>query len=385
MVILEFKLKGKQRQYVALEEAIRTTQFIRNKCVRLWQDTRCTTPAELNRYCRILAHENTFVRKLNSMARQAAAERAGAAITRFYKNCREKKPGKKGYPRFQKDCRSVEYKTTGWKLDVLRRYLTLTDGTGMGTFKLKGTQDLLGYAVGAIKRIRLVRRADGYYAQFALDAERRMKVEPTGHAVGLDLGLTTFYTDSNGEEKENPRFLSRSERALKRLGRRVSRKVKGSKNRAKARSRLARKHLQVQRQRRDFAAKTARALVMSNDVIAYEDLRVANMVKNRHLSKSISDAGWRAFRTWLEYLARVYGKAVVAVPPEYSTQECSRCGTLVQKTLSERTHVCPKCGLVLGRDHNAARTVLGRGLILLADKLPPGMAESYAWGKWTRY
>src|SRR4051794_37991680 len=146
-------------------------------------------------------------------------------------------------------------------------------------------------------------------------------------------------------------FLRRSEKGLKRLGRHVSRKVKGSKNRAKARMRLARKHLQVQRQRRDFAAKTARALVTSNDVIAYEDLRVANMVKNRHLSKSISDAGWRAFRMWLEYLATVYGKVVVAVPPAYTTQECSRCGILVKKTLSARTHVCPKCGLVLGRDH----------------------------------
>ena len=106
---------------------------------------------------------------------------------------------------------------------------------------------------------------------------------------------------------------------------------------------------------------------MSNDVIAYEDLRVANMVKNRHLSKGISDAGWRTFRTWLDYLARVYGKVVVAVPPEYSTQQCSRCGAMVKKTLSQRTHVCPKCGLMLGRDHNAAVTILSRGVALLAQ------------------
>jgi putative transposase len=218
-----------------------------------------------------------------------------------------------------------------------------------------------------------------------VDAERHVTVEPTGKAVGLDLGLTHFYTDSDGNEKENPRFLRRAERALKRCARQVSRKVKGSKNRAKARNRLGRKHLRVQRQRRDFAAKTARALVMSNDVIAFEDLRVANMVKNRRLSKSISDAGWRVFIRWLEYLARVYGKVVVAVPPAYTTQECSRCGTLVKKTLSERTHVCPKCGLVLDRDHNAALTVLGRGLVLLADKLPPGMAESHAWGERSLY
>jgi putative transposase len=254
MVILEFKLKGTSRQYQALDEAIRTTQFIRNKCVRLWQDTPGTTPADLNKYCHVLAQEYAFVRRLNSMARQAAAERAAAAITRFYKRCKDKKPGKKGYPRFQKDCRSAEYKTSGWKLDELRRHLTVTDGLGLGTFTLHGTRDLLGYALRAIKRVRLVRRADGYYAQFAVDAERHVTVEPTGKAVGIDLGLTTFYTDSEGEDKENPRLLRRSERALKRLGRKVSRKVKGSQNRAKARIKLARKHLQVQRQRRDFGS-----------------------------------------------------------------------------------------------------------------------------------
>src|SRR5439155_16240078 len=111
MVILEFRLVGKPRQFRAIDEAIRTTQFIRNKCVRYWQETRGTTPYDLNKYCASLAQEYAFVRKLNSMARQAAAERAGAAIMRFYTRCREKKPGKRGYPRFQKDCRSVEYKT----------------------------------------------------------------------------------------------------------------------------------------------------------------------------------------------------------------------------------------------------------------------------------
>jgi putative transposase len=148
-------------------------------------------PYDLNKYCGILACEYAFVRKLNSMARQAA-ERAGVAITRFYKNCREKKPGKKGYPRSPNDCRSVEYKTTRWKLDEVRRHLTLTDGLGLGTFNLKGTRDLLGYALRAIKRVRLLRRADGYYAQFALAVERHVVVEPTGKAIGLDLGLTHF-------------------------------------------------------------------------------------------------------------------------------------------------------------------------------------------------
>jgi putative transposase len=124
---------------------------------------------------------------------------------------------------------------------------------------------------------------------------------------------------------------------------------------------------------------------MSNDVIAIEDLHIANMVKNRHLSKSISDAGWHTFRMWLEHLARVYGKEVVAVPPLYTIQECSRCGTLVKNTLSERTHVCPKCGLVLGHDHTSGRVIVSRGLALLGDKLPQGIAESHAWGEMPRY
>jgi len=382
MIVLEFKLAGTASQYAALDDAVKTTQFIRNKCVRKWMDERGVKPYDLNRYCAVLAKEYDFAGKLNSQARQAAAERAGAAILRFYKNCREKKPGKKGYPRFQKDGRSVEYKQTGWKLDEGRTRLTLTDGFKAGTFRLRGTrtQDLVGYALDQIKRVRLVKRADGYYGQFGIDADRRVSVEASGRAVGIDLGLTHFYTDSEGVTVENPHHLRRSEKALKRLQRRVSSKVKGSKNRAKARGRLASKHLKVSRQRKDFAVKAARALVMSNDVIAYEDLRVRNMVKNRHLAKSISDAGWRAFVTWLDYLAHVYGKVVVAVSPAYTSQDCSGCGERVTKTLSERTHVCPHCGTVLDRDHNAARNILALGLRRL-EETTAGHAESNAWGQ----
>jgi len=386
MIVLEFKLAGAASQYTAVDDAIRATQFIRNKCVRKWRDERGVKPYDLNMYCAILAKEFDFARKLNSQARQAAAERAGAAILRFYKTCREKKPGKKGYPQSQKDCRSVEYKQTGWKLDEGRTRLTLTDGFKAGTFRLKGTRtrDLLGYALDQIKRVRIVRKADGYYGQFGIDADRRASVEASGKAVGIDLGLSHFYTDSAGATIENPRHLRRSEKALTRLQRRVSSKVKGSHNRAKARERLGRKHLKVSRQRKDFAVKTARALVMSNDVIAYEDLRVCTMVKNRHLAKSISDAGWRACVAWLGYLAHVYGKVVVAVPPAYTSQDCSGCGARVTKALSDRTHACPRCGLVLDRDHNAARNILALGLRYI-EETTAGHAESNAWGQSARY
>ena len=380
MIVVEFKLAGAARQYAALDEAIRTTQFVRNKCVRKWMDERGVKPYDLNKYCAVLAKEYDFAGKLNSQARQAAAERAAAAINRFYDKCRTKTPGQKGYPQFQRDGRSVEYKATGWRLDAARRALTFTDGFKAGTFRLKGTRDLGGYAREQIKRVRVVKRADGYYSQFCIDATRRVASAATGRAVGIDLGLSHFYTDSEGVIVENPRHLRRSERSLKRLHRRVSSKVKGSKNRAKARGRLGRKHLKVGRQRRDFAVKAARALVMSNDVIAYEDLQVLNMVKNRRLAKSISDAGWRAFVTWLGYLAHVYGKVVVAVPPAYTSQDCSGCGERVTKTLSERTHICPRCTIILDRDHNAARNILALGLRQL-EETTAGHAESNAWGQ----
>jgi len=113
-------------------------------------------------------------------------------------------------------------------------------------------------------------------------------------------------------------------------------------------------------------------------------LRVSNMVKNRHLAKSISDAGWRAFVTWLGYLAQVYGKVVVAVPPHYTSQDCSGCGERVKKALSERTHVCPRCKAVLDRDHNAARNILALGLRHL-EETTAGHAESHAWGQSALY
>src|SRR5262249_34170460 len=113
--------------------------------------------------------------------------------------------------------------------------------------------------------------------------------------------------------------------------------------------RLARGHLKVQRQRKDYAAKAASALCKSLDLLAFEDLKIAHLVKNRHLAKSISDAGWGSFLEWLRYYAGVQGILVVAVPPKFTTQDCSGCGYRVKKSLSMRTHICPACGLVLNR------------------------------------
>jgi putative transposase len=302
------------------------------------------------------------------MARQASAERAWQSISRFDANCKKKKPGKKGNPRFKKNTRSVEYKTSGWKLSDDRKSITFTDGFEAGRFEMRGTRDLNFYQISQIKRVRVVRRAGGYYAQFCVDVEREIHHEYTGKIVGIDLGLEFFYTDSDGQTVDNPRRLRKSEKRLKRLQKRVSRRKKGSANRRKAINTMARQHLKVSRQRKDFAVKTAGALVASHDLIAYENLQVRNMVKNHQLAKSISDASWSMFVDWLEYFAKLDKIVTVAVPPQYTSQDCSGCGERVKKTLSQRTHQCLKCGTVMHRDHNAAQNILVKGLEVLGHK-----------------
>jgi len=361
MLVFEFKAYGKSSQFAAVDEAIRTAQFVRNSCLRYWMDNKKIDKYDLNKYCAVLANEFPFADQLNSQARQASAERAWSAISRFYDNCKKGISGKKGYPQFQKDCRSVEYKSTGWKLAENRKSIKFTDKKGIGKLKLKGTRDLHFYQISQIKRVRLLKRASGIYVQFCIDINRKENTEPNGNTIGLDVGLKEYYTDSNGVMVENPKFLRKGEKVLKRCHRRTSKKVKGLKNRGKARQVLGKRHLKISRQRKDHAIKLARCVVQSNDLIAYEDLRIKNMVKNHCLAKSINDASWYQFRVWLEYFAKVFERVTVAVNPAYTSQECSSCGAIVNKTLSTRTHVC-QCGCVMDRDFNAARNILSRGL-----------------------
>ena len=380
MLVFEFKAYGKSNQFSAVDEAIRTAKFVRNSCLRYWMDNRKVDKNDLNKYCAVLARDFPFADELNSMARQASAERAWSSISRFYDNCKKNVAGKKGYPQFQKDCRSVEYKTSGWKLADDRKSINFTDKKGIGRLKLKGTRDLHFYQISQIKRVRLVKRADGVYVQFCVDVDRKENTEPSGTTIGLDVGLKEYYTDSNGTTVENPRFLRKGEKLLKRAQCRVSRRLKGSKNRGKARQILGKRHLKISRQRKDHAIKLARCVVQSNDLIAYEDLRIKNMVKNYCLAKSINDASWYQFRIWLEYFGKVFEKITVAVNPQYTSQECFSCGEIVKKTLSTRTHVC-KCGCLLDRDENAAKNILSRGLGTVGHTGTFGLEPSNALGE----
>lgn len=369
MLSYEYKVNPKLIQMVAIDEAIRTSQFVRNKVLRYWMDNRGIGKAQMFRYNTLLRKEFKFVEELNSHACQTAVERVLKAVNRFDNNCKRQVRGKKGYPKFKKNTRSVEYKVSGWKLSENRKYITFTDKKGIGTLKLIGTRDLNFYQLEQIKRVRIVRRADGYYVQFSVQLDPREAAKlltPSQKAVGIDVGIKYFLADSQGNIEHNPQFYRQREKQLNRLNRNQSKKYrKGkpqSKNYHKARNRYALLHLKVSRQREEFVKRVALRLIKSNDLVAYEDLNVEGMVKNRHLAKSISDAGWSKFRQWLEYFGYKYGKVTVAVAPHNTSQNCSKCGEKVQKSLSTRTHICPHCNYVEDRDINAALNILQKGL-----------------------
>lgn len=183
--------------------------------------------------------------------------------------------------------------------------------------------------------------------------------------IGLDVGIKSFIVDSDGREVSNPKFLRKSENAVKRVARQLSRKKKGSNNYNKQRIRLAKKHEKVANQRKDFLHKLSTYYAKNHSVICIEDLQVSNMVRNHALAKSISDASWSMFASMLQYKTNWRGTSLVKIDRFFpSSQLCSSCGyknTSVKK-LSVRNWTCPRCNEVHDRDHNAAKNILKEGM-----------------------
>ncbi|MGW2571860.1 RNA-guided endonuclease InsQ/TnpB family protein [Streptomyces sp. NPDC001537] len=196
-----------------------------------------------------------------------------------------------------------------------------------------------------------------------------VKAHPsTGTAVGIDAGITALVTLSTGEKIINPKFEKKDRTRLARAQRELSRKKKGSRNRDRARVRVARIHARIADRRRDFLHKLSTRLVRENQTIVIEDLSVRNMLKNRALARAISDASWGELRSMLEYKAQWYGRALIAVDRWYpSSRTCSACGHLVAKLpLSIREWTCTACGAIHDRDENAAKNILAAGLAVSA-------------------
>lgn len=219
---------------------------------------------------------------------------------------------------------------------------------------------------GVIKQVVLKRQNKHWFVIFCVERQTEPEVcfkdLSKDSMVGIDVGIKKFAVLSNGKEYENPKFLRKSEKRLKRIQRRYSKMKVSSNNRKKQLTKLQNLHSKVANQRKDFQHKLSTELVSEYDFIAVENLNIRNMVKNRKLSKSISDAGWGQFRRFLEYKCEMKGAIFIKVAPQYTTINCSTCGEPVRKSLSIRTHVCPKCGLILDRDHNAAINILNKAL-----------------------
>ncbi len=296
----------------------------------------------------------------------------GRAYQAFFQRVRERRDGKtSGFPRFQghhgNRYHSITWKEYGNGARLDNGILVLAK---IGRVAVRWSRPG-GPWEETPKTVTISREADGWYVIVSC-AEVPIQLLPaTGRETGIDVGLKVFLITADRLTIENPRHYRRGEKQLKKAQRRMSKRKKGSKHRGKAVACLARAHQTVKRQRADFHHKTALHLLRNYDAIALEDLRVANMVRNRYVAKSISDAAWAQFRAILEAKAAYAGRRVIAVPPAYTSQDCSgslpdgtRCPERIEKTLSVRTHVCPRCGLVLDRDENAARNIQWAGQTL---------------------
>jgi putative transposase len=217
---------------------------------------------------------------------------------------------------------------------------------------------------GSVQHVNISRTARGWSISFVCDLGAAPPKQAVRSITGIDVGLETFARLSDGGIVENPRFFRRSEDVLARRRQALAKKKRGSNSRRDAKRLVARIHERIRNQRLDFARKLAVDLFSRFDLVAYEDLQIARMVHG-NLAKSIYDAAWGVAINALICKAESAGKWAVAVDPRGTSIDCSGCGKPVPKDLSQREHRCPHCGLVLHRDENAARNVLGRGLRLM--------------------
>lgn len=213
-----------------------------------------------------------------------------------------------------------------------------------------------------VKTCSITKKADGYYTTLSLEDKTVPAVKPDFNPdsiTGIDVGLKEFLTTSDNEVVAIPQYYRKSQKRLRVIQKRVSRRKKGSKRRQKAVKQLGRQHKKVADKRKDFHFKTANNLLKKYDVIAVENLNVKGLARTR-LAKSILDAGWSTFLSILTNKAENAGLLVIPVTASGTSQDCSSCGVKVPKKLHERLHDCPNCGCSLDRDHNAARNIRKR-------------------------
>ena len=323
-------------------------------------------------------------RSIHSQVLQDVPRRLDRAYGNFFRRVGENKRGKRvraGFPRFKSRDRynSITYPQSGFRI---------MDNGHVWLSKLGEVRMFMHRPIiGEIKTLSVKRdnvgdwfitvTADQYgdggtERQEGGDLEEHHANSPEFmNPIGIDLGLKALITTSDGEQIEPPHFLIKSEKKLKKAQRDLSRKMKGSGKRKKAKKRVAIIHRKIARQRDDFAHKISRQLINEHDLIALEDLNIAGMVKNHHMSKSIVDASWNSIIQYTTYKAESAGAVVVLVDPMHTSQKCSKCGNIKDDMkLSDRIYHCGVCGLAMDRDLNAAINIRNMGLTKIGRGTP---------------
>jgi putative transposase len=294
-----------------------------------------------------------------SQVLQDINDRINMAYEIFFKRLKEKQAGKKikvGYPRFKKKYKSFTYPQKGFILKENNLFLSKIGIINIHMGRIQNRPK------GKIKTLTIKRESTGkWFAIFSSIEKERKKHKINNKKIGIDVGLEYFAMLSNGMKVDNPRFFIKNEKRLKILNRRLSRKKLYGKNYRRARHRVALLHEHIKNQRHDFQHQLSHKIVSEYGTIAIEKLNIKGMIRHPYLAKHISDASWGTFAKMLCYKAESAGAELLKVEPRGTSQICSVCGNKVPKTLAQRWHRCPYCGVVLQRDLNSANAILTVG------------------------
>ncbi|MHB8119892.1 MAG: RNA-guided endonuclease InsQ/TnpB family protein [Methanothrix sp.] len=355
-----YRLKPTKSQVAVLERQLELCRWVYNDTLayrkNAWENEQRTVKRfETQDRLPQLKLEIPDLKEVYSLVLQNVALRVELAFKAFF---RRVKSGKEpGYPRFKGKGRydSITYSQSGFDLDSEKLHLSK-----IGDIKIKLHRPI----EGKIKICTVRKMPTGkWFACFSIEMEDvPLPPRKDGPIVGIDVGLASFATLSNGEKIVNPRFFRDEEKELARVQRKLSNAPIGTHERWSAQKTVERVHERIANKRNDFANQVSRRLVNRFGVIVFEDLDIQNMLKNHHLAKSISDVAWGMLVKATESKAAYAGSKVVLVDPKYTSQMCSRCGMIVKKELSERIHNCSECGLTMDRDLNAAINILRLGM-----------------------